>query len=163
VFRKTKKVRSGVSLIEAMSAILVLSIAVIGASSYRYYNALDVRKADAHITAARIGYLLCESWRGLQGADTYDPIAHLGSDLAITASKNPDAPEGFTLLGTYKVLLNDVHYDIVLSWQDGGSGLRALNIVLFWTLRGQVQDKEQVQDNIDDVTESFKLTAYVLN
>jgi len=141
-----------------MSAILVLAIAVIGASSYRYYNALDVRKADAHITAARIGYLLCESWRGLQGAEDYDPIAHLGSDLTITASKNPDAPQNFTLLGTYKVLLNDVHYDIILSWQDVGS-LRALNIVLFWTLRGQVQ----VQEGIDKVTESFKLTAYVLN
>ncbi len=162
MFQKANKVRSGVSIIEAMSAILILSIAVIGASSYRYYNALDVRKANAHITAARIGYLLCESWRGLQGADTYDPITHLGSDLTITASKNPYAPQDFTLLGTYQVLLNDVHYDIILSWQDVGS-LRALNIVLFWTLKGQVQDKEQVQDNIDDVADSFKLTAYVLN
>ncbi len=159
MFRKTKKVRwrPGVSLIEVMSAMLVLLIAVIGASSYRYYNSIDTRKADAHITAARIGYLLCESWRGLQGADDYDPIAHLGSDLAITAGNNPDAPQDFTLLGTYEVLLNDVHYDIILSWQDGGGGLRALNIVLFWTLR------VQVQDNIDDVAESFKLTAYVLN
>ncbi len=156
MFRKAKKVRSGVSLIEVMSAMLVLLIAVIGASSYRYYNSIDTRKANAHITAARIGYLLCESWRGLQGADYYDPIAHLGSDLAITAGNNPDAPQDFTLLGTYQVLLNDVHYDIILSWQDGGGGLRALNIVLFWTLKGQVQDG-------DDVAESFKLTAYVLN
>lgn len=75
--------RSGISLIEAMNAILILSIAVIGAPAYRYCSTLDSRKAEAYITAARFGHLLCESWRGLGGNNTYDPVDHLSSGLTI--------------------------------------------------------------------------------
>ena len=144
----------GVSLIEAMIAILVLSIVVIGTSGYRYYATLDARKADVYITAARIGHLLCESWRAVKGADAYDPTVHLDSDLTITASDGPDAPEDFTLLGSYKVVLNDFDCYITISWKDVSTGLKALNVVLVWPQRGQGGN------GIDDADKSFRLTAY---
>ena len=43
--------------------ITILLIALIGTSTFRYAAALDVRRADAHTTAARIALALGESWR----------------------------------------------------------------------------------------------------
>lgn len=65
----------GFSLIEVMVAILILSIAVIGTSGYRYYTALDARKADMQATAARVALMLCESWGGLKVTKTTIPQA----------------------------------------------------------------------------------------
>jgi hypothetical protein len=138
-----------------MNAIFILMLAVIGASGYRYFATLDARKADTYITAARVGHLLCESWRGLQGTEIYDPAAHLGTGLTIAAGDGSAAPEGFTALGTYELMLNDVAYHIILSFKDVSTDLRALNIVLIW------QQKVQGQNEIDQADNSFELTTYV--
>ncbi|MHC4559194.1 MAG: type IV pilus modification PilV family protein [Planctomycetota bacterium] len=158
-YQKPNKVccRPGISLIEAMNAILILSIAAIGASGYRYFATLDAQKAEMQITAARIGHLLSESWRALQGAETYDPAAHLDSGLTIAKSDGPDAPEGFTSLGSYTVVLNDAAYYMTLSWKDVSTDLRALNIVLIW------MQTNQGQNEINEAGKSFELTTYVLN
>ena len=44
----------GMSLVEAMVAITVLSIAIFGGSAYRYYSTLDARRADRKMAAARV-------------------------------------------------------------------------------------------------------------
>ena len=159
MFQKTNKAwcRSGISLVETMNAIAILSIALIGATGYRYCSTLDSRKADAYVASARIGHLLSESWRGLQGSEAYDPVAHLGGGLTITASEGPDAPGGYTELGSYEIVLNDTAYYATLSWKDLNSGLRALNIVLNWAQRSQGQNE------FDKADRSFELTTYVQN
>jgi len=156
---KTNKCRfrRGFSLVDVMSAIIVLAVMVIGAANYRYYAALDERNASMQITAARIGALLCESWRGVKGIDTYDPTIYSCPELAITPSTGPDEPEGFTPLGSYTVELNGGNYHATLSWKDIHTELRALNVVVVWTLRGQ----EEVGVGGED--KSFKLTTYALN
>ena len=158
VVAKTSKIscRAGMSLVEIMVSIVVLLAAIIGTSNLRYYAALDARKAAARIAAARIALMLCESWRGVQGAETYDPAAHLGADLAVTESAGPDKPEDFTLLGSYKVVLDGINYYTTLSWKDVSSGLRALNIVVSWAQR------DQGESSIDDTDKSFRLTTYTL-
>ncbi len=110
VSQKVKKTwyRPGISLIETMNSIAILSITLIGVSGYRYCSTLDTRKADAYIASARIGYLLSESWRGMQGYEAYDPVARLGAGMTITASEGPAAPEGYTVLGSYKILLDRI-------------------------------------------------------
>jgi hypothetical protein len=159
VIRKTKKTwfRSGISLIETMNAIAILSITLIGVSGYRYCSMLEARKADAYIASARIGLLLSESWRGMQGSEAYDPVAHLGAGMTITASKGPDAPGGYTALGSYEIVLNDITFYATLSWKDLSSNLRALNTILVWSQRTHEQHV------IDDADKSFELTTYVLN
>jgi len=159
VLQKTKKTwfRSGISLIETMNAIAILSITMIGVSGYRYYSMLDARKADAYIASARIGYLLSESWRGMQGSETYDPVTRLGAGMTITASEGPDAPGGYTVLGSYEIVLNDITFYATLSWKDLSSNLRALNTILVWAQR------THEQHIIDDADKSFELTTYVLN
>ena len=149
----------GLSLVETMVAIVILSIAVIGASGYRYYAALDTRKADMRMTAARVALLLCESWRGLKGDETYDPTVHLGSELLITVADSndfaPDEPNDFTKLGSYAVLMNGVPCYTTMSWQDISAGLRALNVVIAWPPR------TTWTDSVD--SKLFKLTTYTEN
>lgn len=153
---------SGFTLVEVMLATLILLVAVIGASGFRYYAALDGRRAAMQTTAARVGQLLCESWRGLSDPNTFDPVAHFGSELAITTVAETSMLEyhykaaDFTLLGVYTIAANDVSYCAVLSWKDVGSGLRALNVVVIWPLQGRIYS-----DYLDyNACKSFKLTTY---
>ena len=68
---KRSKSTAAFTIVEIMEAMVILLIAMIGASGYRYYAALDARKAAMQATAARIGLLLCESWRGVEGTETF--------------------------------------------------------------------------------------------
>ena len=150
---------NGFTLVEIMITITILSVAVIGASGYRYYAALDARKGAMKTTAARIGLLLCESWRGVNGTDTYDPVAQFSSELAITENLNFNnsgyKDENFTLLGNYEVSINGTNYCAILSWRDVAAGLRAVNIVVVWPLQdGYLQGSPYGP---------FGLTAYTTN
>jgi len=164
----------GLSLIEVMVSLLILSVAVIGAGGYRYYAALDARKAATEITAARMAMLLCESWRGINGAESYDPIAHLSSDLPITKSTmfefnvnsaitGPAVGKGFTLLGVYEIVSGEVNYYAVLSWKNIAAGLRALNVVVAWPVGGQRTTSTNDYSHNIDAYKSFELTIYVTN
>jgi Tfp pilus assembly protein PilV len=62
-FRRPKTL-AAVTLIEVMAAIVMVSVAVLGASGYRYYSALDAKRANMQSTAARIALLLCENRPG---------------------------------------------------------------------------------------------------
>jgi hypothetical protein len=141
-----------------MVAVVILLIALIGTSSFRYYSALDARKADAQTAAARIALMLCESWRGVSGDLTYNATAYSGGNLAITASVDgPATPADFTLLGSYAIVLDDVdgvNFYTTLSWRDVQAGLRALNVIVAWDQR------DQGEGGIADVDKSFRLTIY---
>ena len=157
------------TLVEVMAAIVIMSIAVIGASSYRYHAALDARKADMQMSAARVTLLLCEDWRGLKGIATYNPVSYLGSDLTIAPSSSfetgiintksfPVAAGGFTLLGIYTIAMDGVNYYAILSWKDVNTGLRALNVIVVWPVRGQTAVSSE--DVASNVYTSFGLTTY---
>ena len=154
---KRHKFAAAVTLVEVMVAMLILTVAVLGASRYRYFAAFDARRAAMHRTAARVALLLCESWRGVKGIETYDPTAHFGTDLAIIESGGSAAPEDFTLLGSYTVVLNNVNYYTTLSWKDVYTELRALNVVVAWSHNGQEIT------GVVDAYKSFKLTTYTPN
>lgn len=155
---KTRKnrCRSGFSIVSIMIAMTILIAALIGTSNFRYYSALDAKKAEAKIAASRIGLMLCESWRGLGGIETYDPVAYFGSDLTITTSSGPAKPGDFTLLGSYTVTVNNANFYITLSWKDVSAGLRALNITVSWAQR------QQGQSSLNDADKTFQLTTYAL-
>ncbi len=155
---KTNKIqfRRGFSLVSVMIAIVIILLALIGNSNVRFYAALDARKAVSRITAARVGLMLCESWRGIGRVETYDPATSLGSALTITASAGPGKPDDFTLLGSYTCTVNGANYYITLSWKDVSAGLRALNVVVTWAQR------IQGTSSLNDADKSFKLTTYAL-
>jgi prepilin-type N-terminal cleavage/methylation domain-containing protein len=151
------KHRKGLTIVEVMVAITVLAVAALGASAYRYYSTLDVRRADMRTTAARLGLLLCESWRGAGGDTSYDPTAHLGSDLTITSVSPPSQFQytGFSSLGGYLFETDDINYYAFLSWKDVSAGLRALNVVVAWAQR------DTGPATIDDADKIYALTTYV--
>jgi len=155
--------RRGVSLVDTMVAVTILLIALLGTSTLRYTAALDARRADARTTAARIALLLCESWRGLDGDETYDPTAHLGSDLKVAQGAGPAYPEDFTLLGSYTVAFDDGtgvdNYMTTLSWKDVQPGLRALNVTVAWASREQLGETWQQIGGLR-VDKSYGLTVY---
>jgi len=154
---------NGFSLVEVMVAILILLIAVMGTSGYRYYAALDARKADMQVTAARVALMLCESWKGLKGDGNYEPTNYFGSELQLVEIEDHygtyTLPDGFTALGRYQATLNNLPCYITMCWKDVASELRALNIVVNWS---QQAFYNQSYNSSDDISEkSFRLTTYI--
>jgi hypothetical protein len=142
-----------------MIATVILLVAVLGTSAFRYSTALNARMADLQATASRVALLLCESWRGASDPNTFDPTALPGdSGFTIEASgydASSQLPTGFTVLGTYRVAAEGVDYYAVLSWKDMFPDLRALNVTVIWDQRGA---NVYYAGRVDKV---FRLTAYV--
>jgi len=159
--RKTKKrrFRRGFTLVEIPYAILILLIAIIGTSKYRYYTTLDVKKADMQTTATRIGLLFCENWRGVKGSLTYDPTVCLGSEFASTPISCPSSFKEFNLLQGRTVVSNGTNYHVFLLFKDISSSLRALNIIVAWSPQGyQITTITDTTDS--NKFRSFELTTY---
>ena len=158
---KRHRYAAAMTLVEVMGAILILSVAVIGASAYRYHSALDARKADETATATRIALLLCENWRGVSGAvsgdEVYDAEDYFAHGLSFDAcGQGPEVPADFTALATYTVELNGITYHTTLSWKDVAAGLRALNVVVAWNQRGTGSGST----DFAHADKSFRLTTY---
>lgn len=157
---KRSKPSGGFTFVEVMGAIVVLTVAVLGTSAYRYHATVDVRKADLKTTGARIGCLLSETWRGVSDSNAFDPVSHMGTDLAIqslTSYQGPVTPTGHTELGTYGITVEEEDYQAKLFWKDVSSGLRALSIIVVWDWDRQTQS---MGSNIPP-SKSFRLTTYV--
>jgi Tfp pilus assembly protein PilV len=136
--------KKGISIIEVMIFIAILAIAVIGASGYRYFSTLDIRRSDNEITAGRIASQLCESWKGIGGGDSnYNPVNDPGIGLNITTVSSTKAiqpPENFTLLnngGYYKITsANNGIYYTTMSYRTVSSAngnLETLNVIVSWS------------------------------
>ncbi len=142
---------TGLTLIEVMLSILLLTVAVLGTSGYRYYSAMDARRAMKHETAARIASLLNEGWRGIVvlNNDPYNPAILNGfiPDFIIaTCVTGPEVPDDFTLLnGTnYEVVSGNAHYYVTMSYQvadtdslDNTHDRMILNIQVAWPMGTQ--------------------------
>ena len=56
-------------------------------------------------------------------------------DIAVSAD-GPAVGTGYTGLGSFKVIIDDMNYYSTLSWQDVSAGLRMLNVSVAWDQRG---------------------------
>lgn len=153
---KPKRYRAGLTFVEILIATVILLIAVIGTSAFRYNAALGARKADLRTAASRTALLLCEAWRGVSDPNAFDPVATFGSELVISSlGQGVAGPDGFTVHGAYEITNEGAEYYAVLSWKDVSAGLRALNVVVTWNQRGYSSDDGGRPDK------SFALTTYV--
>jgi len=159
---RADKFAAALTLVETLVAMVILTVAVIGASGYRYYAMLDARKAWMQRTGAAIALLLCENWRG-RGYDhtaDFDPVTHLGPELSITGpgSDGPGAPAGFTARGKYQIVVENTYYWATLSYRDEPTpGLRSLNVTIAWH---QASSQPTIYDSGAKV---FRLTTFVSN
>lgn len=65
----------GLTLVETAIAMAILAITSIGALSYRYHSAQQIRVANAVTAATRIGQMVLEDWKSKGGAADYDPTS----------------------------------------------------------------------------------------
>jgi prepilin-type N-terminal cleavage/methylation domain-containing protein len=162
------KRRRGVTLIEIIVAMVVIVIAVMGAMGYRYYSILDARKAKVKMTAARVGSMLLENWKGTGGhseaGDEYDPeLLGYGSRLILehTSTSTAGAPSGFSSFGTYRIAADGSNYLAILSYSDDtATNLRTLNIALAWPQK--YPSGTFTSEDLWTYTQSVRFTSKVL-
>lgn len=77
---KRAKFARAATLIEIIIAILILSIAVLSTSGFRYHSTINTRKADAQLTATRVASLILSTWKGNGGNSGYSKYELLGVD-----------------------------------------------------------------------------------
>lgn len=147
--------RSGLSIIEALISVIVVITAILGTASLRYQAVLDSKRAEVGMAASRLALMLVESWRGLQGTTAYNPVTELGAQLTIESDSGPTQPDGFTVLGSYAIVLNNASYYATLSYKDANASLRQLNVTVSWEQKGLTGA------SLDSSDKLFALTTYV--
>jgi len=144
-YRKAK----GFTLIDVLLSAVILITAVSGAVHFRYHAAIQARKANMRNSGAELTLMLVETWRGVDGSDTFDSISHFAPEITISTAAGPSEPSGYDLLGSYAIQWSDYDYTATLSSRDIGNGLIALNVVVAWPLGNSGTDKE------------YRITSYV--
>jgi len=153
-----------------MTGILLLAIVVLGTFSIRYSSAQNLQKADFQDSASRVAELLCQSWKGVQGTESFKPIESLAAAVVIEATdgfSEGDAgwPAGFTQLETCRVVLDTTSYYATLAYKDIQPGLRAITVMVAWAQRGPVggtiDGGAYLPVTFDETDKMYRLTNYV--
>ena len=163
--RYAKQPCKGLSLVDGVLAILLLAILVLGTSSFRYHSVNNLQKADFQDSASRTAELLCQSWKGVIGIESFDPMALLGTAVNIVEAEgisdtDPLWPAGFTLVETFKITMNSAPYYVALGYRDIQTGLRALTIIVSWAQRVPSGGEWQTV-TFNETDKLYRLTTYV--
>jgi type II secretory pathway pseudopilin PulG len=132
----------GFTLIDVIISVVILIVAISGTIQFRYHAAIQTRKANMRTAGAELALMLVETWRGVDGDETFDSIDHFSPALTITSSTGPAMPAAYDLLGSYAIQWSDYDYTATLSSRDIGGGLRALNVIVAWPFGNSNTDKE---------------------
>lgn len=150
----------GATLVEIMIATVVVLVVVTGIMGYRYYSALDAKKAEVRVVSGRISLLLLEGWKGTGGATDYDPELIFASEFPISTSVvGPAVPTDFSgtlfnLLNSYEIIIDNVYYYTTLAYLDETiTEPQTLNICTAWR-------HDYQQGTISDTDKSVRLTTY---
>jgi len=147
--------KRGFSIIEIMVFVACILISVIGASGYRYLTTIEIRKSDQALIAGRTAEVLLQSWKGVGGVNSYNPLNDTGLtnfelDIGVSTSTNsPTYPTNFILLGYYKVNVDndEFTYYVTMSYFDVIVGkMRVLNTGVQW-LSNQGQTHQTAKTN----------------
>lgn len=119
---KRFKSASAFTLIEVMVAMVVLTIAALGALGYQYHAGKHTRIAEAQTTATRTARLLLEDWKSTGGSAGYDPST-LGLGFSSTLVIPDEFGHGYKV-GVplddrrYAVKVNDMPMLVLLASRD---------------------------------------------
>jgi prepilin-type N-terminal cleavage/methylation domain-containing protein len=121
---------SAFTLVEVMVAVVVLTIAAIGALGYQYYAAKQAYLGSAETIAARTALLLLDDWRSTGGRTNYSPTI-LGLGFSLESSTPPNE-------AVYAVTVSDLPMLVQLTWENVDSDssaeitLRQLTVAVSW-------------------------------
>ena len=141
--------RRGTTLVEVSVGLLVFMIMALGSTYYRYFTAAEVQRAQRQLIAADLAVTALETWQGIDGDESFDPVGTFSADLAIEATDGDIAPGESVLLGGYDVTFDGYVYHLTLYWRDVEVGLRELGVTASWPIGGSGDDK------------TYLLTGYV--
>jgi hypothetical protein len=102
------------SLIEAVIAIAALSVASVGALSYQYHGARQVRIAECQLAVTRVGQLLIEDWKATGADPSYNPS---NLNLGFVSSQTTSFGSGSGIY-TGKITVGGVAMEVRLSLLD---------------------------------------------
>ena len=158
-----KSRRDGFSLVEAVIAILVLMVLVIGSMAYGYHSRCQVRLAQARETAGRLAVLLLESWKGAADPALYNPVLEFGEELSIADSAvGPGPAESFdgaatVSLGNYQLGTPQAPYYVsLLSQPATATEPQKFHVRLAWR-------RDFADGPLEEPFDSFELTDYARN
>jgi len=115
----------GLTLIEVMISIAVVTVIILASLMVRYYAVRHAVRADAYNTAARIGQLFLEGWRSTE-LTIYEPYARLHDQLPTIASATagPGLPEGFTMyisppsVYNYMITMDGIQFYVTMGYMN---------------------------------------------
>jgi len=116
----------GMTLIELMVALLLLSVASVAALYYQYHAVKQAKRAEAEVTVTRTARLLIENWKNRGGDEFFEP-----TQLETGFTKIPSTDQ-------YKATINDFPMTARLQWQDleydavAGVTLRRIQVSIRW-------------------------------
>ena len=161
---------AGVTIVEVMITIVIILIAIVGTSAFRYHSTLLIRRAEVRTTAARLAAALLNGWKGAGSHSGYsayellDPSDYNPSDpndynpndidpvefglLGLRTYFNvpgPPVAAGFSALDTnsnpnYRFVIDGVNYYVTLSYQDEVGEPRLLSVCVAWMNGYQLWD-----------------------
>ena len=115
---KRRRYAPAVTLVEIMVAMVVLTIAALGALSYQYYAAEHAQVAKAQTTGTYIAQLLLEDWKSTGGSTEYDPTTlNLGFSSVLSEGSHIDHYDG-SIHNLYAVTVDGVRMLVGLNWRD---------------------------------------------
>jgi prepilin-type N-terminal cleavage/methylation domain-containing protein len=138
----------GVTLIELVIAILIISIVSVGAINYQYFGTRMAHRADAEITATRTARLILDNWKKTGGDENFNLV---------------DLDMGFTQPSQktyYLITVNQLPLTVTIAWQDveidtnAGVGLRQLQVTIQWRQDYKIGD-------VNSTDPSYITTTYV--
>ena len=149
----------GVSLVEVLLAAVIVMVAALAAVGYRYSVALDTRKAQEQMHAARLGVMLLEGWKGWAGRADFAPEINYQTKLNIApATQGTAVAGGFDMLNRYKIVSDGVTYHAMLSSKDATpTEPKTLNVKITWS---QDRQNDTLSSNL---IKSIRLTTYAGN
>jgi len=146
----------GLTLIEVAISMLLASVVITAMLSVRYYTVQHAKRADVYNNAGRLALLMIEGWRGAPEPGMYTPIASFGKEFTKFEPSGSGLlpPSGFTLLGWYHIVMNNLHYYATLSYQDATADQpAAFNVCVGWK-------KNYVAGTFTSDDEYVQLTTY---
>jgi prepilin-type N-terminal cleavage/methylation domain-containing protein len=138
----------GVTLIELVVAILIISIVSVGAINYQYFGTRMAQRADAEITATRTARLILDNWKKKGGDENFDLI---DLDMGFTQPNHETY---------YRITVNQLPLTVTLNWQDievnadAGVGLRQLQVTIQWR-------QDYREGDVSNTDPSYITTTYV--
>ena len=135
---RNKKFKKGVSIIDMIVAGMIVPILVSGTLSYRYYTVQSLQKAHRYLEAAELSVFMNNAWKGVGGAETFDPVVLGGNEMkvAISSAGAIDTPTGHIPLNQYDVVSDGITYSVKLSYKDVDPKLRELHSTVLWSFNG---------------------------